>query len=81
MNIWHFAMCRPAACFVAKTYKMLNGIKGDKVFVNIVSSESIMTPSKTSTPEVLTFFLSLAICSAAASIMIFLQCNHYSLLN
>ena len=48
---------RPKACFVAKTYKMKDGaqgekVQGDKVFINIVTSESIMTPSKTSTPEV-----------------------------
>ena len=54
-NKWYFVLSRPTACFVAKTYKIIDGIKGDKVFVNIVSSESIMTPSKTSTPEVLTF--------------------------
>ena len=44
---------RPIACFVAKTYKVVDGVKGDKVFINIVSSESIMQPSKTVSPEVI----------------------------
>jgi hypothetical protein len=45
---------RPKASFVAKTYKMDKDDKdkkGDKVFINIVSSEFIMGPSKTTSPE------------------------------
>jgi hypothetical protein len=49
----HLSPRRPIACFVAKTYKVVDGVKGDKVFINIVSSESIMQPSKTVSPEVL----------------------------
>jgi hypothetical protein len=45
---------RPKASFVAKTYKLDKNDKekkGDKVFINIVSSEFIMGPSKTTSPE------------------------------
>jgi dynein assembly factor 2 len=39
-------LVRPKASFVAKTCKMVKGVKGDKVFINIVSSEAIKIPSK-----------------------------------
>eukprot|EP00596_Hydrurales_sp_CCMP1899_P011008 CAMPEP_0119052576 /NCGR_PEP_ID=MMETSP1177-20130426/73831_1 /TAXON_ID=2985 /ORGANISM="Ochromonas sp, Strain CCMP1899" /LENGTH=127 /DNA_ID=CAMNT_0007032195 /DNA_START=177 /DNA_END=557 /DNA_ORIENTATION=- len=44
-------LVRPKASFVAKTYKVDKEKKGDKVFINIVSSEFIMGPSKTTSPE------------------------------
>jgi hypothetical protein len=50
----HSFICRPKASFVAKTYKvdkLDKEKKGDKVFINIVSSEFIMGPSKTTSPE------------------------------
>jgi hypothetical protein len=45
---------RPKAGFVAKTYKDTgnSGTKGDKIFLNIVSSDKITTPTRVDTDKV-----------------------------
>ena len=39
-------LIRPIPCFVTKMHKVLGEGKKEKLFVNIVSSEKIMKPSK-----------------------------------
>lgn len=44
-------LIRPSPGFVAKAFKVTDGVKGDKVFINIVSSEKITKPTSVNTPQ------------------------------